>query len=112
MAEENKETEMEKNDTAPVEEQPQNEPATKAQEDPQNIVVEEEQVEECLDKIRPYIQHDGGDVELLGIDEQNIAYVSFRGACAGCMMAADDFSGGIKLLLLDEIPGLRDVVLV
>ncbi|EOS60760.1 hypothetical protein C815_01011 [Firmicutes bacterium M10-2] len=94
MTEENKEIEQE------------------VQNDLENIVVEEQQVEECLDKIRPYIQHDGGDVELLGIDEQNIAYVSFRGACAGCMMAAEDFSGGIKLLLLDEVPGLRDVVLV
>lgn len=77
-----------------------------------NILVSEEEVEQCLDKIRPYIQHDGGDIELLGIDEQNVAYVSFRGACAGCMMAADDFSSGIRLLLLDEVPGIRDVVLV
>lgn len=77
-----------------------------------NVLVSEEAVEECLEKIRPYIQHDGGDIELLGIDEQNIAYVSFRGACAGCMMAEDDFSQGIRLLLLDEVPGIRDVVLI
>ncbi|GJM57434.1 NifU family protein [uncultured Dubosiella sp.] len=88
------------------------ETSAQAQNDIENILVEERVVEECLDKIRPYIQHDGGDVELLGIDEQNVAYVSFRGACAGCMMAAEDFSGGIKLLLMDEVPGLRDVVLV
>jgi Fe-S cluster biogenesis protein NfuA len=69
-------------------------------------------IDETLDKIRPYIQHDGGDIELLGVDEASIAYVSFRGACAGCIMAADDFAGGIKMLLLDEIPALRDVVLI
>lgn len=68
--------------------------------------------EEVLEKIRPYIQHDGGDIQLLGVDENNIAYVSFVGACAGCVMAGDDFSGGVKLLLLDEIPELKDVVLI
>lgn len=69
-------------------------------------------VEACLDKIRPYIQHDGGDIELLGIDEHAYVYVAFRGACAGCMMATEDFSSGIKLLLMDEVPGIRDVILV
>lgn len=72
----------------------------------------EEKANEIIDKIRPYIQHDGGDVELLGIDEEGIAYVTFLGACAGCMMAGEDFSTGIRLLLLDEFPELKEVVLV
>lgn len=72
----------------------------------------EVKVNEVLDKIRPYIQHDGGDCELLGVDENNVAYVTFLGACAGCMMAGEDFSSGIRLLLLDELPELREVVLV
>ncbi|MEY8380225.1 NifU family protein [Ileibacterium valens] len=72
----------------------------------------EEKANEILDKIRPYIQHDGGDCELLGIDEEGIAYVTFLGACAGCMMAGEDFSTGIRLLLLDEFPELKEVVLV
>lgn len=72
----------------------------------------EAKASEIIDKIRPYIQHDGGDVELLGIDEDGIAYVTFLGACAGCMMAGEDFSTGIRLLLLDEFPELREVVLV
>lgn len=72
----------------------------------------EEKANEIIEKIRPYIQHDGGDVELLGIDEEGIAYVTFLGACAGCMMAGEDFSTGIRLLLLDEFPELKEVVLV
>ncbi|MCF0246853.1 MAG: NifU family protein [Ileibacterium sp.] len=72
----------------------------------------EEKANSILEKIRPYIQHDGGDVELLGIDEEGIAYVTFLGACAGCMMAGEDFSTGIRLLLLDEFPELKEVVLV
>ena len=74
--------------------------------------IDEQKVLMCLNKIRPYIQHDGGDIELLGIDENNIVYVSFRGACAGCIMAASEFSEGIKMILLDEIPEIRDVVLI
>ena len=74
--------------------------------------VDEEKVLMCLNKIRPYIQHDGGDIELLGIDENNVVYVSFQGACAGCIMAASEFSEGIKLILLDEVPEIRDVVLI
>ncbi len=72
----------------------------------------EARANEIIEKIRPYIQHDGGDVELLGIDEDGIAYVTFLGACAGCMMAGEDFSTGIRLLLLDEFPELKEVVLV
>lgn len=72
----------------------------------------EKYANEIIDKIRPYIQHDGGDVELLGIDEEGIAYVTFLGACAGCMMAGEDFSTGIRLLLLDEFPQLKEVILV
>lgn len=74
--------------------------------------VDEKKVLMCLNKIRPYIQHDGGDIELLGIDENNVVYVSFKGACAGCMMAASEFSEGIKLILLDEVPDITDVVLI
>lgn len=75
-------------------------------------MVWENKANDIIDKIRPYIQHDGGDCELLGIDEDGIAYVTFLGACAGCMMAGEDFSTGIRLLLLDEFPELREVVLV
>lgn len=77
-----------------------------------DTVVDSRAVNDCLDKIRPYIQHDGGDIELLGVDEFNVVYVSFKGACQGCMMASEDFSGGIKELLLEEVPNIRDVVLV
>mgnify|MGYP000776156920 CR=1 FL=1 len=40
-----------------------------------DTVVDSKAVNDCLDKIRPYIQHDGGDIELLGVDEFNVVYV-------------------------------------
>lgn len=73
---------------------------------------DEVEIEAVLNKIRPYIQQDGGDIEYLGTDENAIVYVAFRGACQGCMMASADFSEGIKLLLLEEVANVKDVVLV
>ena len=78
----------------------------------ENPMPDEQAIEVCLDKIRPYIQHDGGDIELLGVDENAVVYVAFKGACSGCMMAAADFSEGIRLILMDEVPNIRDVMLV
>ena len=71
-----------------------------------------EDVQKCLDKIRPYIQQDGGDIALIGIDENAVVYVAFQGACAHCYMAVEDFTTGIRSLILDEVAGVKDVMLV
>ncbi len=68
----------------------------------------EQKVKNVLEKIRPYIQRDGGDVSLDHMDG-NIAYVRFHGACVGCMALDDTFYGGIRDLLLEELPELEDV---
>lgn len=71
----------------------------------------EKKVTKVLEKIRPYIQRDGGDVVLDHI-ENNIVYVRFLGACVGCMAIEDTFYGGIRDLLLEEIPELEDVRMI
>lgn len=68
----------------------------------------ERKVEKVLNKIRPYIQRDGGDVSLERV-EGSVAYVRFHGACVGCMGLDDTFYGGIRDLLLEELPELTDV---
>ena len=68
----------------------------------------ERKVEKVLNKIRPYIQRDGGDVSLERL-EGSVAYVRFHGACVGCMGLGDTFYGGIRDLLLEELPELTDV---
>ena len=60
----------------------------------------ERKVEKVLNKIRPYIQRDGGDVSLERL-EGSVAYVRFHGACVGCMGLDDTFYGGIRDLLLE-----------
>lgn len=85
---------------------------TKQDESAEEHIPNKKEVETCINKIRPYIQQDGGDIAFLGIDENNVVYVAFRGACAGCFMAIEDFSTGIRTLIMDEVPGVRDVMLV
>ena len=71
----------------------------------------EKKVQKVLDKIRPYIQRDGGDVTLDDLQD-DVAYVRFHGACVGCMSSASTFYGGIRDLLLEELPQLRDVRII
>ena len=63
----------------------------------------EKKVQKVLDKIRPYIQRDGGDVTLDHLQD-DVAYVRFHGACVGCMSLDSPFYGGIRDLLLEELP--------
>lgn len=68
------------------------------------------QVNQVLDKIRPYIQADGGDLHLVSIAD-GIVTVSMSGACAGCSLIDQTLNTGIKAWLIDEVPGIKDVVL-
>ena len=67
-------------------------------------------IQHTLNKIRPYIQAEGGDVVLLDY-EGGIATVEMIGACAGCMMASTDISEGVEALVVDEGPEVMRVVL-
>ena len=67
-------------------------------------------INKTLDKIRPYLQFDGGDVELSRF-EDGIAYVKMTGACAECFMMSEDFDEGVVLLILDENKEVKDVKL-
>jgi Fe-S cluster biogenesis protein NfuA len=64
-----------------------------------------EQVKEVLDKIRPSLQADGGDVELVDIVD-GIVKVRLKGACAGCPMSQMTLKNGIEKLLKREIPAV------
>ncbi|MFW6005555.1 MAG: NifU family protein [Desulfonatronovibrionaceae bacterium] len=68
-----------------------------------------ERVMEVLDKIRPSLQADGGDVELVDVDDKGIVKVRLTGACKGCPMSQMTLKNGIERLLLKEIPELKGV---
>jgi len=67
-----------------------------------------EQVENALKKIRPLLQRDGGDVELVEIVE-GVVKVRLQGACAGCPMSQMTIKNGIERLLKQEIPEVESV---
>ena len=70
-----------------------------------------EQVQKELDKIRPSLQMDGGDVELVDV-ENNIVKVKLQGACAGCAFSQLTLKNGIERFLKEKIPELKEVVAV
>ena len=69
-----------------------------------------EQVQTALEKIRPALQADGGDVVLLDVEEDGTVKVKLTGACAGCPMATVTLKQGIERLLKKEVPGVKEVV--
>ena len=68
-----------------------------------NMNKSEEKIKEVLEKIRPYLNHDGGDVEFIKFEE-GICYVSLKGACAGCMFADMTLQNTVEEMLISEIP--------
>ncbi len=67
-----------------------------------------EKVETALNEIRPMLQADGGDVELVEIDG-NVVKVRLQGACAGCPMSQMTLKNGIERILKEKIPEIESV---
>lgn len=65
-------------------------------------------IKKCLDKIRPYLVHDGGDVEFVSLSD-GIVHVRMVGACEGCMSQSTTLEDGIEAMLLEEVPGVIGV---
>ena len=70
-----------------------------------------DKVEAVLDKIRPSLVNDGGNVELVDVAE-GIVKVKLTGACSGCPMSTMTLKMGIEKLLKQEIPEIKEVVSV
>lgn len=68
----------------------------------------EKKVEAALAEIKPQIQADGGDIDLVGI-ENNIVKVRLRGACAGCPMSALTLKQGVERIIKSRIPEIKSV---
>lgn len=71
----------------------------------------QDKVEEILDKIRPALVRDGGNVELVGVDGGTVK-VKLVGACAGCPMSTMTLKNGIERILKQEVPEVKEVVAV
>ena len=70
-----------------------------------------DKVEEVLNKVRPQLMQDGGNVELVDVEE-GIVKVKLTGACSGCPMSTLTLKMGIEKILKQEIPEIKEVVAV
>ncbi len=68
-----------------------------------------ERVKQALDKIRPSLQADGGDVKLISVDD-NVVKVKLTGSCGGCPFSQMTLKMGIERALKEEIPEIKEVV--
>jgi Fe-S cluster biogenesis protein NfuA len=71
-----------------------------------------EQVQEVLQMIRPALQADGGDVELVDVTEDGVVSVKLTGACGSCPMSTMTLKMGIERTLKEKVPGVQEVVQV
>ena len=72
----------------------------------------EEQVKEIIETVRPALQGHGGDVQLVGVDDDKTVKVRLQGACQGCPGATMTMKMGIERILRQHLPEVKEVVAV
>jgi len=75
-------------------------------------MISKEKVQEVINKVRPSLQADGGDCELINIRDDGVIEVRLQGACQGCPMATLTLKAGIERVLKEEIPEVKEVISV
>jgi len=70
----------------------------------------QERVLKALDKIRPYLQSDGGDIELLEVTDEMDVKVKLTGACHGCPYSMQTLKAGVEQAVKKEVPEIRSVI--
>ena len=73
------------------------------------MAVDREKVEEVLGTIRPMLQADGGDVELVDVEEDGTVKVKLKGACGGCPMSRITLKRGIEARMKEVVPAVKCV---
>jgi len=72
-----------------------------------------DQIQEVIDRLRPLLQADGGDIELVGIDEDTgVVSVRLQGACKGCPGAAMTLKMGVERHMREKVPSVTEVIAV
>ncbi|HON58860.1 MAG TPA: NifU family protein [Smithella sp.] len=71
-----------------------------------------EEVQKAIDMVRPSLQADGGDVELVDVSEDGVVKLKLTGACHGCPMAQMTLKMGIEKIIKSKVPAVKEVVAV
>ncbi len=72
--------------------------------------IEKAKIEQALAKIRPFLVADGGDVELVGVEDNGVVKVKLTGACGGCAMAQLTLKNAVERTIKNEVPQVTEVV--
>ena len=69
-----------------------------------------DRVEKALEKIRPYLVADGGDIEVVDITEDMVLKVQLKGACNGCPFSMQTMKAGVEMTVKNEVPEIKEVI--
>ena len=69
-----------------------------------------ERVEKALQKIRPYLVADGGDIKMIDITDDMVLKVEMTGACNGCPFSMQTLKAGVEIAVMKEVPEIKEVV--
>ncbi|MBQ9058337.1 MAG: NifU family protein [Atopobiaceae bacterium] len=83
--------------------------AVEQAQDTANGGINMELLEAVIDTIRPSLQADGGDCELVGVNEDGVVMLELQGACAGCSLSNFTLSMGVERILKEHVPGVTAV---
>jgi Fe-S cluster biogenesis protein NfuA len=65
---------------------------------------------EAIDRIRPALQSDGGDIVFRSVDEAGVVHVNLVGACGSCPVSTQTLKAGVERIIMDRVPGITAVV--
>ena len=74
-----------------------------------DFMKDEEKIKDVIDKLRPFLVTDGGDIEFVRY-EDDIVYVKMLGACAGCSLIDYTIKDGVEMAIKEEVPSVKEVV--
>lgn len=69
-----------------------------------------ERVLKALERIRPYLQDDGGDIQFIELTDDNVVVVKLTGACHGCPFAMQTLKAGVEQAVMQEVPEIKGVI--
>ena len=72
-------------------------------------MTDKEKIIEIINKLRPYLIGDGGDIEFVKY-ENNIVYIKMLGACAGCALIDYTLKDGIEMAIKEEVPEVKEII--
>ena len=71
-----------------------------------------EKVEDALKEVRPMLQSDGGDVELISVTDDGKVTLKLTGACSGCPMSSMTLKMGVERIIKKKVPQIKEVISV